>query len=265
MPSVHPDSYLLVTLDSCRYDCFAKANVPNMKSVGKLWLAEAPGYFTYASHMAMFAGFTPGVSTEKIPYVNPKLAKVFKLRIAGAQTRGQEHITLEGRNIMEGFQKRGYETIGTGAVLWFHPNTPAGQNLTSPFKRFYFPGDTWSLRKQLDWLMAQLERARKPVFAFLNIGETHVPYYFEGAPWDKWDNPCVPFSENNRADECWRRQTLALEFIDGLIAPLLQMFENVILCGDHGDCWGEDGLWEHGISHPKTREVPLLLRLTPRS
>ena len=33
------------------------------------------------------------------------------------------------------------------------------------------------------------------------------------------------------------------------------------VCADHGDCWGEDGLWEHGISHPATLTVPLLLRV----
>jgi len=35
----------------------------------------------------------------------------------------------------------------------------------------------------------------------------------------------------------------------------------VIVCADHGDCWGEQGLWEHGISHRRTLEVPLLMRV----
>jgi len=34
-----------------------------------------------------------------------------------------------------------------------------------------------------------------------------------------------------------------------------------VLTADHGDCWGEDGLWEHGISHRRTLEVPLLMRV----
>ena len=34
-----------------------------------------------------------------------------------------------------------------------------------------------------------------------------------------------------------------------------------MLTADHGDCWGEDGLWEHGISHRRTLEVPLLMRV----
>ena len=43
---------------------------------------------------------------------------------------------------------------------------------------------------------------------------------------------------------------------------LLKLFSNstILICSDHGDCWGEDGLWEHGISHEKTLTVPLILR-----
>ncbi len=261
---VHPDSYLFITLDSCRYDCFAESDVPNMKAIGKLWNAEAPSYFTYGSHSAMFAGFTPGVATECLPYVNPKFGKIFKLRGGGHAGYSKEHVLLEGRNIIQGFHKRGYTTLGTGAVSWFNPNTPAGYNLTSPFDKFYFPGN-WFVARQLDWIQSQLQRVRRPVFAFMNIGETHVPYYYEGAPWSSQDNPCVPFGTNNRADECRMRQRKCLEFVDAQIGPLLDQFQNVLICGDHGDCWGEDGLWEHGISHAKTREVPLLLRLQPRN
>ena len=48
-----------------------------------------------------------------------------------------------------------------------------------------------------------------------------------------------------------------------LLAPLLESFRaaTTVLTADHGDCWGEDGLWEHGISHRRTLEVPLLMRV----
>ena len=38
---------------------------------------------------------------------------------------------------------------------------------------------------------------------------------------------------------------------------------SVLVCGDHGDAWGEDGFWEHGVAHPKVFEVPLVYRLAP--
>jgi arylsulfatase A-like enzyme len=94
-----------------------------------------------------------------------------------------------------------------------------------------------------------------------------VPYYFQGAPWDVTDNPCVPFGEKNDANKCKDRQTKCLEFVDEKIGSLLEKFSesSILICGDHGDCWGEDGLWEHGIFHEKVFEVPLVIRLNSKS
>ena len=33
----------------------------------------------------------------------------------------------------------------------------------------------------------------------------------------------------------------------------------VVMCGDHGDCLGENGLWGHGFYHPKVMEVPMAI------
>ena len=44
---------------------------------------------------------------------------------------------------------------------------------------------------------------------------------------------------------------------------MLEKFSNasMLICVDHGDCWGEDGLCEHGIHHKKVLRVPLIIRL----
>jgi hypothetical protein len=257
-------SVLFITLDSCRYDTFEAAEAPSLKGVGALHRAMAPGTFTYASHAAMFVGFTPGVAERAEPFVNPKFGKIFKLVGAGFLGKGLEHLTLTGRNIIDGFRRMGYLTVGSGAAGWFNPNTDTGKLLIQDFEHYYYPGNTWSLPKQIDWLGEKLAGARQPVFAFLNVCETHVPYYYQGAPWSKDRNPCVPFGTNNDADECRRRQRLCLEYVDRLLAPVLASFlqSTVLVCSDHGDCWGEEGLWEHGIYHPKVFEVPLVFRLS---
>lgn len=259
---VEPESVLLVTLDSCRYDTFEDAAAPALRRVGPLHRAQAPSHFTFGSHAAMFAGFTPGV-VAPLPLLNPKFSKLFKLAGPAFPGKGAEGFTLAGRNIIDGFKRLGYFTIGSGAVGWFDPGTPAPQLLISEFDQFFYPGNSWSLALQLDWIERQLEARSGPAFVFLNVGETHVPYYFDGAPWAREDNPCVPFQAVDRSADCRRRQTAALEFVDGALAPLLESFAaaTILLCGDHGDCWGEDGLWEHGISHPMTLTVPLLMRL----
>jgi hypothetical protein len=264
---VHPQSVLFVTLDSCRYDSFVAATAPNIRSVGRVHKAEAPSYFTYGSHAAMFVGFTPGVASQPVALLNPKFGKIFKLIGAGFPGKGGEGFQLQGRNIIDGFNNLGYRTIGAGAVGWFDPSTATSRVLIDDFGEFYFPGDSHSLAKQLAWIDGRLEAVGgAPVFVFLNIGETHVPYFFEGAPWEETDNPCVPFQLVDRSEECRKRQILCVEFIDRQIGDLLSQFRTAttLVTADHGDCWGEDGLWEHGISHPMTLTVLLVLRMPGR-
>src|SRR5436305_10436500 len=187
---IDSSSVLLVTLDSCRYDTFAGASVPALRKVGPLHQAQAPSHFTFGSHAAMFAGFTPGVASVAAPLINPKLGKIFKLVGPAFPGKGGEGFTLEGKNIIEGFKRLGYLTLGSGAVSWFDPDTPAAQLLISEFDEFFYSGNYWSLRRQLAWIDQQLTlHPQSPIFLFLNVGETHVPYYHEGAPWSHDDNP----------------------------------------------------------------------------
>jgi arylsulfatase A-like enzyme len=66
-------------------------------------------------------------------------------------------------------------------------------------------------------------------------------------------------------EELWRRQVSCVEYLDGQIGRLLARCDalgrevTVVLCGDHGDCLGEDGMWGHGFYHPKVMEVPMLI------
>jgi hypothetical protein len=269
-------SVLLLSLDSCRYDTFAAAHeaggLPHLSAIGPLHRALAPSYFTYGSHAAFWMGFTPGVVGSSEPLLNPKAGKLFRMAFAGHAGRdGEQSFRLVGANVIEGFRRQGYRTIGSGAVDWFNTASETGAVLAAPFERFHFAGNTWSLAAQLAWIEAELEAAsaEQPVFVFLNVGETHVPYWHEGASWERWPSPCVPFGGADAecsAAESRRRQRACLEWVDQQLGPLLARFAEatILACADHGDCWGEDGLWEHGISHPATLTVPLLLRVRGR-
>ena len=258
------ESVLFITLDSCRYDTFIDTQAPNLKSIGKVYKAMAPSYFTYASHQAMFVGFTPGIAEEYQSFLNPKYGKIFRMAGSAAFSRNSgDYFSLRGKNIIDGFKRQGFLTIGSGAVAWFNPATETGQNLTKDFDDFYYPGDTYSLDRQLDWISKYLQDSEQKVFVFLNIGETHTPYYHKGASWDKDYNPCIPFGENNSASECRKRQRTCLEYVDSCLKTLLDAFADstIFFCADHGDCWGEDGLWEHGFHHQKVLQVPLIFKL----
>jgi hypothetical protein len=256
---------LFVTLDSCRYDAFEQAHAPNLRALGPLVRAWSPSYFTYGAHASFFQGFTPGDPSRREPYVNPKYAKIFRMGSTSHPGAAPPYFALEGRSIVDGFNRLGYVTVGTGAVGWFDPATETGRQLSADFGRFRYPGRIGALREQRSWLLDEVRTARDrdaPVFAFLNVGETHVPYWHEGAPWPATFT-CVPFAADNDAAESHRRQVACIEWIDAELAPLLKQFADaaIIVCSDHGDCWGEDGLWEHGVHHAKTLEVPLIYRL----
>lgn len=261
------DSVLFITLDSCRFDTFASADAPALKAVGPLRSAQAPSYFTYGSHSAMFVGFTPGATSKAVPLLNPKFAKLFKIEGVGFAGKGGEGYRLFGRNIVEGFAASGFATVGSGAVGWFNPDVPTGQHLSAPFQHFLFDGNPGACERQLAWLAQRLDEVGgRDVFAFLNLAETHVPYWHQGAAWSYDDNPCVPFQTVDRRADCAMRQRLCVEHVDRRLTPLLEHFADstILLCADHGDAWGEDGVWEHGVAHPAVLTVPLLMRLRGR-
>ena len=262
----NPEHVLLVTLDSCRYDTFKRSHTPQLNNVGPLHRAHAPSYFTYGSHAAIWMGFTPGVTRSNQPWLNPKAGKLLRMANAGFTGNEADGIQLQGPNMIEGFRRSGYHTIGTGAVGWFDPSTETGAVLGEPFDDFFFPGNTWSIRRQIDWITHKINSLphTQPVFAFLNVGETHVPYWHEEATWPREPSPCIPFKKKeNSRKRCQRQQKECLEWVDNELGPLLQKFmdHTMIICADHGDCWGEDGLWEHGVSHWATLTVPLIMRV----
>lgn len=259
---VSPRSVLMVTLDSCRYDTFASADAPNLKAVAPLHAAQAPSHFTYGSHAAMFVGFTPGVPGARRRFLDPKYARLFRLGREGFVGHGEAGFTVQGRDLIDGFQAAGYRTLGTAAMAWFDPASRVSRTLIQGFEEFSYVAYA-GVRRQVAWAEAMLTRHRgEDVFLFVNVGETHVPYHHEGAPWRFDDNPCLPYQSDDRSGDCRTRQRLCCEYADRALAPLLARFRGatVLVCGDHGDCWGEDGLWEHGTSHPMTLTVPLLVR-----
>ncbi len=268
--ALDPSSILFVTLDSCRYDTFSAANAPNLKKVGTLRRAHAPGSFTFSSHSAMFVGYTPGVEDPE-PYANPRYARIFRLVGGGGKGASDPWVLLSGANIVDGLRRLGYLTVGTGAVGWFNPDVVTSRPLVSPFEKFFYngrPGGRFDVRQQVTFAMTQAENARQPLFLFMNIGETHIPYWHEGAAWEFDKGPCHAFADDNDAEACRQRQRACLEYVDEQLAPVLELFEsanaNAVICADHGDAWGEEGLWGHGFHHPKVLEVPLLYRLVNR-
>src|SRR5207249_7884678 len=80
------------------------------------------------------------------------------------------------RSVICGFRERGYFTAGVAAMDWFK-DAPV---LREGFE--FFRHTRTGARQQNEILWEAIERRAggRPLFAFINSGETHSPYYHEG-------------------------------------------------------------------------------------
>ena len=256
-------NFFLLTYDSCRYDVLVEAGTPVLDSYSSIVRAEAPANFTFASHQAFFVGILPH-AVDNLPYYNR-----FRKQLLGLVEVGETLVVKDSLmqvespwNLIQGFRDQGYQTVGAAAMNWFRQ-----ESLTSAFEHFLFTGR--DADRQIDILLGEIDPSR-PFFGFINFGETHAAYDFKGktdhCPVDVrarrmvW--PPVEEGPTGRDNEAFRHQMAAAEFLDQRLRRLFEELPGdtvVILTADHGDCFGEDGFWGHGVNHPKVLEVPLAI------
>jgi hypothetical protein len=253
---------LIVTLDSCRYDTFLRAKTPNFCSLCHPIKAYAQATFTYPAHLAMLQGIFPHVR-EKLPLYNRYVLQLIRIQNRkNASVPTLISFPSGTRNIVQGCRAVGYNTLGFGAVHWFQH-----RDLSDPFDSFFYTGIhiTRQVNIFLDYILSNNE---EPFFVLLNIGETHYPYQFSAtdeikiemaSPARREQKP-IGFDKIN-----WIAQIRCCEFIDEKISPVIIALRTIqrptimIVCGDHGECFGEDGLFGHGFYHTKVMEVPLII------
>lgn len=259
-------NYVLVTLDSCRYDAFEQASTPNFNELGRTFKCFSHGDYTLPSHMSIFKGILPEPLEDDIEYISHS-KRLFKLRSPNMKKFSKKSLVLDGEDIIEGFCRMGYRTIGTGGVDWFDPKSPGSSCLIKNFHKYGFFGEYFYLKKQVDFLYANLQSCltdKKPFFMFCNVGETHIPYWNDESDAPQGFN--IKRAKNQNADEARRRQINSIEFADRYLGRWLCSVKGsmdicIIVTADHGDCWGEDGLWGHSICHHKVHEVPMIIHV----
>jgi arylsulfatase A-like enzyme len=138
-------------------------------------------------------------------------------------------------------------------------------------------------RAFLNWLSGRRDRQR-PFFAFLNYFDTHTPYYppHRGVPpfgprpstaadrdvlfdWANLDQSKLPMRYHVLAQNGYDE---AILYLDGRLLQLFLALENqgdldntlVIVTADHGEGFGEHGVWTHARSlYLPEIHVPLIL------
>ncbi len=254
----------LVTLDCLRLDvareALALGETPNVAALlGEAgWEARhTPGSFTYAAHQAFFAGFLP---TPARPGRHPRL---FAARFAGSETTARHTFTFDEATLPEALAARGYHTLCVGGVGFFSGRTALGAALPALFaERHWSPAMGVTGARSAEFQFRRVARSLEALgsdqraFVFVNVSATHPPtvQYLPG-----------------ETRESTRTQGAALRSVDAELPTLLDALRRrgpglLVICADHGTCFGDDGYWGHRVAHPAVWTVPyaeLLLPGTP--
>lgn len=265
------ENFLLCTFDSCRYDTYVAAKTPVLDRYGEARRAYTHGTYTFPAHQSMFAGFLPHVFEEEA-YYNRFVRQLWCVKNRPAAAEPLVSFPRGTRTILHGFNDRGYRTLGVAAMGWFMRTSPLRDGFQS------FEKTETDAAGQVQLVCAQLARLKgQPFFAFINFGEAHRPYTCRGLPELPPERRRELGDVRNRTtkgvrqqgwtfmEDIFRRQVACVGYLDSQMGELLDRFDRVgisatvVVCGDHGECLGEDGLYGHGFYHPKVMEVPMLI------
>lgn len=246
---------LFICLDCLRYDVAKQeeesGGTPVLNRYGSWRQCQAPGNFTYPSHQAMFAGFMP-IDTE-IRDMKKREVLFFSEDIGMGRKAPKGAFTFGQPSWIQELSKCGYETYCIGGVSFFDKRTELGKVLPGYFDHsFWKPSFGCKVKEsagnQVDFAVHQLDKIpmEQKIMMYINFTAIHYPNYFY---LERAEKDCV---ESHR---------LALRYIDRELERLFQAFskrgETFVIClGDHGTCYGEDGVWYHGIDHPIVNTVP---------
>ena len=246
---------LFVCLDTLRYDVALKeqeeGGTPVLNRYGKWRKCQAPGNFTYPSHQAMFAGFFP-IDAE-IRDMKQREKLFFSEDIGMGRKAPEGSYLLKGSNIITSLEQDGYDTYCIGGVSFFDKRTELGSVMPGYFMHSYWNPSFGckvkeSAANQVDFALSRLQTVLKEqkIMMYLNISALHYPNYF--------------YVQGEKQDSV-QSQAAALRYVDGELGRLFDAFAKkgdtfVICLSDHGTCYGEDGIWYHGVNHPIVNTVP---------
>lgn len=215
--------------------------------------------------MAMFQGMLPN-SPDNHPYLNRFVRQLTGVvGVGGTEVVKNCLLPVQSDvSLLEGYKQQGYKIIGAGAMNWFQQ-----EPLRKDFDEFLFTGT--NARKQIEFIHEKLP-TDQPFFAFINFGETHAPFSYEGKPEPcpvdvrarliNWPPRQKFGSKVGRKSQAFEHQMEAAEYLDKQLPVLFSKLPKdtvVIVCGDHGEAFGEDGYWGHGHNHRSVLEVPLTI------
>lgn len=266
--------FVVVVLDSLRYDSCLSASMTNMARLGPIERRWSYASWTAPSHYNLMMGLLPHASPTRV-YASEYYKADFlryqeRLGIDGIQFKSllpSIYLPTYLRNSL------GYRTAAMVSMPVLNPRVP----LNRDFDEYQLMPRHNDLAAMVDALTFDGDR---PCFYLINTGETHYPYALPDEDPSQWprisgvhgvvkhldessDGEAVSGAEFFNPDEMVAlraRQVRAADYVDGVLEKLYDTVPAntwIVVTSDHGELFGEDGMFGHGpVAHEKVFEVP---------
>ena len=267
-------NFVLLILDSCRFDSFVAAHPKTMNQLGTIERRYSYASWTSPSHFNLLMGL--------LPHQNPKnvfASTYYKKELAGLAHRlgipEMGFVDMVPRLWLPHFLKYslGYRTQAIVSLPVLNGHTP----LNVDFDRWELAPAHNDLRAMIPMLHFDEDR---PTFTLLNTGETHYPYATPDEPESDWPvihgvhgvfkragggsmlTEAEAGFNMERLEQLRQRQIQTVDWVDGAVSDLIDSLPPntwLTVTADHGELFGEDGFFGHGpIQHEKVLEVPFV-------
>jgi len=274
------NNFIIVILDSCRFDSFVAAKPKKITKLGEVEKRYSYASWTAPSHYNLLTGLLPHTSPQNVYASEYYKEDFFNFnRRLGAE--GIDFAAMVPGLWMPEFLRNnlGYATHARVSLPVLNPRTGVNRH----FDSFQLMDKHNDMRSILPTMKFTGER---PSFYLLNIGETHYPYAKPDEDASMWprisgvngvfkkmnsevgdpDNPnfkeTFQFFDKQKMEELRERQIDTVRYLDDVFEELYDLVpENtyIIVTADHGELFGELGYFGHGpIMHEKCFEVPYL-------
>ncbi|MCJ2543765.1 sulfatase-like hydrolase/transferase [Thermostichus vulcanus] len=267
------NNYLLIILDSCRFDSLLAANPKHLLKLGSLEKRWSYASWTAPSHYNLLMGLLPHTSPTQVfaseHYKQDYLR--YNERLGTRQPIEFKHLLphLYLPTLLK--HQLGYLTHAMVSLPVLNPSTVLNRDF-----------DSYHLMPQHNDMAAMVEQLHfepdRPSFYLLNVGETHYPYALPDQDPSLWprisgvngvlkrlDEPTeegIPFFDSTQLEELRQRQIEAVRYLDGIFEQLFDLVPPntyITVTADHGELFGEEGYFGHGpIHHEKVLEVPFI-------
>lgn len=275
------NNFIVITLDSLRYDSFMAAAPKVITKLGKVEKRFSYASWTAPSHYNLLTGLLPHNSPEQV-YASEYYKDDFLNYNKRLGTKGIEFAKMVPGLWLPEFLRGtlGYTTHARVSLPVMNPKT----GINRSFDSFQLMDKHNDMRSMLPTLKFESGR---PAFYMLNVGETHYPYAKPDEDSSMWprisgvngvfkkleqsldaEGKVIPdpelkeFFDQAKLDQLRARQIDTVRYLDGVFTELFDLVPKntwIVVTADHGELFGEGGYFGHGpIMHDKCFEVPFL-------